>query len=196
MTVRMPPWGMEGILETPAALPDRIETRTARLVAAAQSGDRSAFGELVEPELVKALGAARLLSRSPADAPDAVQEALLSAWRGLPTLRDPDAFPAWFRKHVTRAAIRLGKRPHVVELDVSGAFAPDELERTVERRQLGRAFERLEDKDRLLLTLHHFWGLPVAETATHLGIPEGTVKSRVHHAMARLRAAYDAEDRR
>jgi RNA polymerase sigma-70 factor (ECF subfamily) len=187
---------MEGILDTPATLPDRIETRTARLVRAARDGDRSAFGELVEPELAKGLGAAKLLSRSPADAPDALQEALLSAWRNLATLRDPDAFPAWFRTHVVRAAMRLGKRPHVIELDVSGAFAPDELERTVERRQLGRAFDRLDDKDRLLLTLHHFWGLPVAETASHFGIPEGTVKSRVHHAMARLRAAYDAEDRR
>jgi RNA polymerase sigma factor (sigma-70 family) len=187
---------MEGILDTSASLPERIATRTARLVAAARAGDRAAFGQLVEPELAKALGAARLLSRVPADAPDAVQDALLSAWRGLDTLRDPDAFPAWFRRHVVRAAIRLGKRPHVVELDVSGVFAPDELERTVERRQLGRAFDRLDDKDRLLLTLHHFWGLPVAETAVQLGIPEGTVKSRVHHAMARLRAAYDAEDRR
>ncbi len=186
---------MEGILDTPASLPEVVTSRAARLVAAARAGDRAAFGELVEPELTKALGAARILSRSPADAPDAVQEALLSAWRGLDQLRDPDAFPAWFRRHVVRAAIRLGKRPHVVELDVSGAFAPDELERTVERRQLGRAFGRLDDRDRLLLTLHHFWGLPIAETAGHLGIPEGTVKSRVHHAMARLRAAYDAEDR-
>jgi RNA polymerase sigma-70 factor (ECF subfamily) len=90
----------------------------------------------------------------------------------------------------------MSRRPRVVELDVSGAFAPDDLERTVERRQLGRAFGRLDDKDRLLLTLHHFWSLPIAETATHLGIPQGTVKSRVHHAMIRLRAAYDAEDRR
>ena len=61
---------------------------------------------------------------------------------------------------------------------------------------LGRAFDRLDPKDRLILTLHHFWRLPVAETAGHLGIPEGTVKSRVHHALGRLRAAYDAEERR
>jgi RNA polymerase sigma-70 factor (ECF subfamily) len=97
---------------------------------------------------------------------------------------------------VARAAIRIGNRPHVVELDLTAAFAPDDLERAVERRQLGRAFDRLDDKDRLILTLHHFWDLPIAETAEHLEIPEGTVKSRVHHAMSRLRAAYDAEDRR
>jgi RNA polymerase sigma factor (sigma-70 family) len=187
---------MEGILDTPTSRPETSQTREAALVAAAIRGDRAAFGELVAPELAKALGAARILSRSGSDAADAVQDALLSAWRGLDSLRDPQAFPAWFRRHVARAAIRIGNRPHVVELDLTAAFAPDDLERAVERRQLGRAFDRLDDKDRLILTLHHFWDLPIAETAEHLGIPEGTVKSRVHHAMSRLRAAYDAEDRR
>jgi RNA polymerase sigma factor (sigma-70 family) len=187
---------MEGILESPASTTQIPLSARAELVAAARRGDRDAFAILVEPELAKALGAARILLHSGSDAADAVQDALLSAWRGLDSLRDPEAFPAWFRRHVVRAAIRIGRRPHVVELDVSGAVAPNELERTFERRQLGRAFGRLDDKDRLLLTLHHFWGLPIAETAGHLGIPAGTVKSRVHHAMARLRAAYDAEDRR
>jgi RNA polymerase sigma-70 factor (ECF subfamily) len=187
---------MEGALETPKSLADAHRSREVDLVAAARGGDRAAFGELVAPELAKALGAARILSRSGSDANDAVQDALLSAWRGLDGLRDPQAFPAWFRRHVVRAAIRIGKRPHVVQLDLAGAVAPDDLDRTVERRQLGRAFDGLDDKDRLILTLHHFWDLPIAETASLLSIPEGTVKSRVHHAMTRLRAAYDAEDRR
>jgi RNA polymerase sigma-70 factor (ECF subfamily) len=185
---------MEGILDRPASLPDRL-TRHGQLVAAARRGDRAAFASLVEPELPKALGAARILIGSSADAGDAVQDALLSAWRGLDGLRDPDAFPAWFRRHVVRAATRIAKRPRVAELDA--AFpAPDELERSLERLQLGRAFDRLDAKDRLILTLHHFWGMPIAETAGHLGIPSGTVKSRIHHATARLRAAYDAEGRR
>jgi RNA polymerase sigma-70 factor (ECF subfamily) len=75
-------------------------------------------------------------------------------------------------------------------------MAAGDMEREVERRTLNRAFLTLSADDRLLLTLHHFWGLPVAETAAHLRIPEGTVKSRVHYAMDRLRAAYDTEDRR
>jgi RNA polymerase sigma-70 factor (ECF subfamily) len=74
--------------------------------------------------------------------------------------------------------------------------ASDALERAVARRTLGRAFDRLGPDDRLILTLHHYLGLPVAETAAHLSIPTGTVKSRVHAAMGRLRAAYDAEERR
>src|SRR4051794_23969500 len=187
---------MEGILDPSTSLGAIRRRARAELVGAARRGDRAAFGELVESELPKAIGAARILLRSGPDAADAVQDAMLSAWRGIDGLRDPDAFPAWFRRHVVRAAGRMAKRPRLAELAELDAFAADDLDRTVERRQLGRAFERLDDRDRLLLTLHHFWGLPVAETAGHLGIPDGTVKSRVHHAMARLRAAYDAEGRR
>jgi RNA polymerase sigma-70 factor (ECF subfamily) len=190
------PKDVEGLLDTPASIPETRATRRAELVAAARGGDRRAFEELVAPDVPRALGAARILVGSPSDAADAVQEALLSAWRGLDGLRDAEAFPAWFRRHVVRAALRLAKRPRVSDLAEVDAFVPDDLDRHVERRQLGRAFDRLDDRDRTLLTLHHFWGLPVAETASHLGIPQGTVKSRVHHAMTRLRAAYDAEGRR
>jgi len=187
---------MEVALDSPAR---PIRTPLAPLVAAARAGDRDAFRALVEPHLGVALGASTVLTGSAADAADAVQEALLSAWQGLDGLREPDAFPAWFRRHVIRAASRASRardRGRVVELDASLAATSDELDRVVEGRTIGRAFDRLDDADRLLLTLHHVWALPVAETAELLGVPEGTVKSRVHYAMQRLRAAYDAEERR
>lgn len=169
----------------------------ADLVAAAVRGDRQAFATLVQPDLPAALGTARIVTGSSADASDAVQEALLSAWQGLDSLRDPNRFRPWFRQHVVRAALRATKRRgRVVELDVSIASPDDELDRAVDRRTLARAFDRLDAGDRVLLTLHHFWGLPIAETAAHLGIPEGTVKSRVHYAMDRLRATFAAEERR
>ena len=183
---------MEAVLDSSsplAAAPD--------LVAAARRGDREAFRALVEPHLAPALGTATILTRSGADAADAVQEALLSAWRGLDSLREPGAFPAWFRRHVVRAALRAAeRRGRVVELDLETAAPEGELDRALERRTLARAFDALDPKDRLILTLHHFWGLPVAETAEHLGIPAGTVKSRVHHATERLKAAFAAEERR
>ena len=167
------------------------------LVDAAVAGDREAFRSLVEPSLPRALGLAAILTRSESDAADAVQDALLSAWLGLRGLRDADAFPAWFRRHVVRAAMRTAeRRGRVVELDVELPDDPGALDRAVAERTLGRAFDRLRRDDRLLLTLHHYLGLPVAETASVLGIPTGTVKSRVHAAMDRLRAAYDAEERR
>ena len=171
-------------------------TTTDGLVEAARHGDRDAFSRLVEPLLPAAIGGATILTGSPADGADAVQDALLSAWQGLDGLRNPDAFPAWFRRHVVRAASRIARRRRsVVELEIGMVAADGELDRAIEQRLLGRAFARLDPKDRLLLTVHHFWELPGAETAELLGIPVGTVKSRVHHATARLRAAYDAEAR-
>jgi RNA polymerase sigma-70 factor (ECF subfamily) len=179
------------------AVVDQSPPTIAGLVAAACRGDRDAFQRLVEPDLAAALGTARIMTRSDADASDAVQEALLSAWRGLDGLREPAAFRAWFRRHVVRAALRAASgRGRVVELDLVAAAPEGDLDRAVDRRTLGRAFEQLDARDRLLLTLHHFWDLPIAETAAHLGIPEGTVKSRVHYAMDRLRAAFAAEERR
>jgi RNA polymerase sigma-70 factor (ECF subfamily) len=180
---------MEGILDE--------RPTTSGLVSAARRGDRDAFRALVEPSLRSALGAARIVTRSDADAADAVQDALLSAWLGLGALREPEAFPAWFRRHVVRAALRKATaRGRLVELDVAVAAPDGALDRAIDVRTLGRAFDRLEPDDRVLLTLHHFWRLPVAETAAHLGLPEGTVKSRVHYAMERLRAAFAAEERR
>jgi RNA polymerase sigma-70 factor, ECF subfamily len=167
------------------------------LVERAVSGDRGAFDRLVEPYLAVALGAARLITGQEADAADAVQDALLRAWQGLGDLRDPLLFPAWFRQIVVRSATRFARRRgQVLELNLEAPGSTDSLEREFDRRQLARAFDRLDSKDRALLTLHHYWQLPVAESARLLGLPEGTVRSRVHHAMRRLRAGYDAEVRR
>lgn len=179
------------------ALESSLPSARTVLVAAARGGDREAFRSLVEPELARALGAAKLVTGSDADAADAVQDALLSAWRGLDGLRQAEAFPAWFRRQVVRAALRIAARKRrVVELDLDLAAPAGELDRAVDGRILARAFARLEAKDRLILTLHHFWDLPITETAALVGVPEGTIKSRVHHAIQRLRAAYDAEERR
>ncbi len=190
---------MEAVLEAVAADARTTDPRTpADLVRAAAAGDRAAFATLVEPSLAAALGGAIALSRSHADGADAVQDALLAAWQGLDRLRDPVAFPAWFRTLVIRAAMRAARRrSRVVELDLDTDPADQgSLERALERRQLARAFGRLSADDRALLTMRHLWDAPVAEVAQALGIPQGTVKSRTHAAMERLRAAYEAEQRR
>lgn len=187
---------MEVVLE-PVANEDPV---TARLVRAAITGDREAFATLVQPHLATALGAAAVLTRSHADASDAVQDALLAAWQGLDRLRDPVAFPAWFRTHVIRAALRhAGRRGRVREVDLddaAGIAGGGSVERQGEHRQLARAFDGLDGDDRALLTMRYLWDAPVAEVAEAFGIPTGTVKSRTHAAMERLRAAYDAEARR
>ena len=172
---------------------------SAELVERAALGDRRAFDRLVEPHLAVALGAARLITGEEADAADAVQDALLNSWQALGSLRDPQLFPAWFRRIVIRSATRFaGRRLRVTDLslDIEVPGPSDSIERELDRRLLARAFARLDSKDRVLLTLHHYWQLPVSESAQLLGLPEGTVRSRVHHALKRLRASYDAEVRR
>ena len=191
------PIGLSGALIDVEVVLDHPPLTNTGLVAAAIRGDRDAFRRLVEPDLPAALGTARIVTRSEADAADAVQDALLSAWKGLASLRDHDAFRAWFRRQVVRAALRtVERRGRSIELVADVPAPVDQLDREIDRRILGRAFDGLAPRDRLLLTLHHFWGLPIEETAAHLGIPAGTVKSRVHYAMERLRAAFAAEERR
>jgi RNA polymerase sigma-70 factor (ECF subfamily) len=137
-----------------------------------------------------------LITGNEADAADAVQEALLKAWQSLPKLRDADRFPAWFRRIVVRSALRFVEhRRRLVELDLEAPAPTNALDHEVELRRLERAFAGLDEKDRVVLALHHYWSLPVAETSRILGIPEGTVRSRVHHARQRLRAAFDSEQR-
>ena len=114
-----------------------IERRVpADLVAQSIRGDREAFAALVEPSLAAAMGAALIVCRSHADASDAVQDALLAAWQGLDRLRDPQAFPAWFRTLAVRAALRaVRRRARVVELDIAES-------RSSVRGPVGRASHR------------------------------------------------------
>ncbi|MHB8958377.1 MAG: RNA polymerase sigma factor [Candidatus Limnocylindrales bacterium] len=176
------------------------EPTPTELVEAARAGDRAAFGRLVEPWLAPALGASIVITRSHADGADAVQDALLAAWQGLDALRDAAAFPAWFRTLVTRSALRVARRRGpVLPLQVvgeSGGEADGGIDGTLDRRMLGGAFDRLDADDRALMTLRYLWDLPVADTARALDTPAGTIKSRTHAALGRLRAAFDAEARR
>jgi RNA polymerase sigma factor (sigma-70 family) len=186
-------------MEAAINLMSRNERTPTELVAAARAGDRAAFGQLVEPSLSAALGASIVITRSHADGNDAVQDALLAAWQGLDDLRDAAAFPAWFRTLVVRAALKVArKRGIVTPIPVMDIAGPDDggLDSSLDRRHLSLAFDRLAADDRALLTLRYLWDLPVAETAEALGLLPGTVKSRTHAAIGRLRAAFDAEARR
>jgi RNA polymerase sigma factor (sigma-70 family) len=184
---------MEGVLSQMAAA-----GTTEAMLSAAIGGDGEAFADLVEPWLQTALSTATLVTGSPADGADAVQEALLSAWRGLPSLREPAAFPAWFRRHVVRSALRVAarrKRLRLVDLEQARPHEGETVELGYRRRVLTDAFGRLDPKDRTILALRYVADLPILDTAAALGIPPGTVKSRLHAAIERLRAAYEAEER-
>jgi RNA polymerase sigma-70 factor (ECF subfamily) len=172
---------------------------TPELVARAQQGDREAFEELAASVVRRLYGTATLIIRDQDAAADAVQETLISAWQDLPSLREPSAFDGWLNKILVRSCYRairgLRRRRievQVIEVDASVNSEQDRVE-TLDR--IDRAFHRLTAEHRAVLVLHHRLGLQLDEVAQTLGVPTGTVKSRLNRAAAALRAALDADDR-
>jgi RNA polymerase sigma-70 factor (ECF subfamily) len=170
------------------------------LVERARRGDHDAFAALAGAVLGRMDGAARLILRDPEQAKDAVQEALVRAWRDLPTLRDPERFDAWLHRLLVRCCIDEARRlrRHRFDVELTPIHAPaieGGVSLTDDRDQLERGFVRLPPEDRALIVLHHYLGLPMPEAAAALGIPLGTAKSRLHRALNDMRAAIEADAR-
>lgn len=140
----------------------------------------------------------------PADASDALQDALTSIWLNLPSLRDAERFGVWSDRilvNACRLTLRRRARGRVrqISLDVVDpsrhprAAAPDDG--VADRVVFARAFDRLDADDRAILTFHHLDDRPLAEIAAILGIPVGTAKSRLHTARRALERAMVVERR-
>jgi len=170
------------------------------LVEAAQRGDQGAFMDLVRSRGDRLFSIAQRILRDVDRAEDALQDALVIAWRDLPSLRDPDRFDAWVHRLLTNVCIAQATRErrrtaNLRVLPLDGPLAPDALLGVVDRDQLDRGFRRLSPDERAVLVLHHYVGYPPAEIADLLGLPAGTIRSRLHHAHRAMRAALDAEAR-
>lgn len=169
-------------------------------VIRAQGGDREAFARLARASIVRLDNVARLITRDPEVAQDAVQEALALAWRDLRSLRDPDRFDAWIRRLVVRACIdelrRVRRRGIEVELtDLHHPSIGDAAVGIANRDALERAFRHLEPEQRSLIVLFYFLDLSLSDAAAAVGIPDGTAKSRLARARETLRAALEADAR-
>jgi RNA polymerase sigma-70 factor (ECF subfamily) len=168
------------------------------IVEQAMRGDREAFGWLVGQTSDRMYAIATRILRDSDLAEDALQGALINAWRQLPTLRDPDRFEAWVRKLLVHACYAEARRrrtwtANVRVLPVDGPAAPDASISVVDRDALDRAFRRLTVEQRAVFVLHHHLGLPLVEIAETLGVPAGTARSRLHYATRALRAAIEAD---
>jgi RNA polymerase sigma-70 factor (ECF subfamily) len=162
------------------------------LVEQARRGDREAFPVLVHQVSDQLYAVAQRILRDHGLAEDALQNALVLAWRRIPHLREPDRFEAWIHRILVNACYDESQRarPWVASvrvLPVDGPSTPDGSAAFADRDELERAFRRLPIDQRAVFVLHHYLGLPLVEIAEMLDIPAGTARSRLHYATRGLR---------
>jgi RNA polymerase sigma-70 factor (ECF subfamily) len=170
------------------------------LVDLAMSGDEEAFARLAGASADRLMAIAYRILRDAGRAEDAVQQTLVTAWRQLPKLRDPDRFDAWLHRLVVNACYAEARAAHrwagnIRALPVDPPSWRDDYAGVSQRDQLDRGFSRLPVNQRAIVVLHYYVGLSLAEIGDQLGLPVGTVKSRLHYAIAALRASLDADAR-
>jgi RNA polymerase sigma-70 factor (ECF subfamily) len=170
------------------------------LVERAIQGDEEAYAGLMAIAGDRLLAIAYRILRDLHRAEDAVQVALVNAWRDLPTLRDVDRFDAWLTRILVRACYveadrsrRWNANIRVLPIDVAGTSDPTSS--VADRDRIDRGFRRLPTDQRAIVVLHHYLGWSQPEIARALEIPIGTVKSRLYYASRALRAAIEADDR-
>jgi RNA polymerase sigma-70 factor (ECF subfamily) len=166
------------------------------LVVRAMRGDQEAFTSIARDSADRCYALAYRILRDPHRAQDAAQQALIGAWRDLPTLREPARFDAWLAKLVVNACYteargerRWTGKVRLISLDPSSE--PDIARSVATRDELEHAFRQLTPEQRAVVVMHHHLGYPLTEIAVTLGIPEGTARSRLHYAVRQLRAALD-----
>lgn len=157
-------------------------------------GDHDAFAALVRGAIRRLDTAARLILRDPELARDAVQEGLIRAWRDMRKLRDPDSFDAWVHRLTVNACIdqlrRRKRRP--IEIEITALHTPsipDASARLADRDLVDGILKRLDEHGRAIVVLHYYLGMPLNEVGRSLGIPTGTVKSRLHRALGEMRSS-------
>jgi RNA polymerase sigma-70 factor, ECF subfamily len=168
-------------------------------VELAMHGDHDAFASLAAASADRLFALARMILRDADRAEDATQEALVKAWRELPKLRDPDRFDAWLRRLLVNAcydeARRTTRRAEVRSIPVAHPLVDDPGRALADRDRVDRGLRRIPVEQRAVLVLHHHLGLTHVEIAETLGLPLGTVKSRLRYALEAMRAAIESDDR-
>ena len=167
-----------------------VDQRT--LVELAGQGDHEAFAVLARGAVARLDAAARLILRDSELARDAVQEAMVKAWRDLPGLRDPDRFDAWLHRLTVHSCIDAARRRRrrVIEVELQpfdGPSVSDTSALVADRDLLDRALRSLEPAARAPIVMHYYLGMSVPEVADALGIPLGTAKSRISRSLAQMR---------
>jgi RNA polymerase sigma-70 factor (ECF subfamily) len=183
----------------------REQIEDEELVERARRGDSGAYEEIVLRYTTLAFRTAYVLTGSAADAEEAAQDGFLKAHRALPRFRTGAPLRPWLLSIVgneARNRRRAAGRRAALELRVaeglsaggSGVPIPEAAaEAAEERAALLRALSEMPDEQREVVTCRYLLELSVDETAAALGIPDGTVKSRLSRALLRLRELLEAD---
>lgn len=146
---------------------------------------------LARAQLDRLYRLAGLLLGDSADAEDATQEALLRAWRSAATLRDPDEASPWLDRilvNVCRDRLRRRRTVRFIPLaEHGGGPGTDPFQTVLDRDEVLRAMANLDPDQRIVVVLHYWAGLTLEGVAARVGWPVGTVKSRLHHGLERMR---------
>ena len=171
------------------------------LVRRAQRGDQEAFDVLAGAAYDRLFALAQRILRDVDRSDDAVQECLVRAWRDIrgPARHRPLRCLARSACSSTPATTKaVGSAAELAEihlLPLDRAAPGDAASDLADRDQLERGFRRLPVEQRAVLVMHHYLGLRLPEIAETLGIPEGTVRSRLHYATLAMRAVLEADAR-
>ena len=173
----------------------------AALVRAAAGGDRDAFAALAAPRLDRMYATAALILRDRGHAEDALQDALVRAWRDMRSLRDPECLDAWLRRLLVNACRDESRRQRRHESNIRllpdhDRPTSDSVSELADRDAIDRGLRELSTDHRLVIVHHYYLGLSLSELADTLDIPVGTAKSRLHHARLALREAIGPDAQR
>lgn len=179
---------------TPA---EELQLEDARAALRGTAAERAAaFSRLLEPITDRSVRLATFILGNRPDAEDALGDAALRAWESLRSLRQPERFEAWFTRILVNTCRDRLRRPRRPALPLGNPVDPsDPFAASIERAALRDALGQLSIDHRVVIGLRFAEGLSVEEIAARVGVPTGTVKSRLHYAVAALRSAYDTTTR-
>ena len=169
-----------------------LDMATGETVAVEPDARRaSLFRAVADHRLEAAYGLAYAILRDRTEAEDATHDAFLRAWDSFRSLRDTNRFDAWFDRilvNVCRNRLRDRSRwrPRDISAGMSLRASGDEVGRTQDRDLLQRSIERLSPDHQVIVALRYYRDLPMEEIARRVGVPVGTVHSRLHYALKRL----------
>ena len=157
----------------------------------------AAFVLLANEHLDRAYRLARAILRDAVEAQDATHDAFVQAWRKWDTLRDAERFDPWFDRiliNTCRNRLRAN-RWHATDISPELMLATtDHVGRAEERHVIGAAIAALSPDHQIVVALRFYRDLTVADIAARLGVPAGTVRSRLHYALKRLHDAIAPAD--